>query len=278
MFASSTACPADFQDVLLHLGLRLGDHFLDPRRMNSAVLDQLGQRQPGRLAADVVEGADDHHARRVVDDHVDAGAFLEGADVAALAADDPALHVVAGNVHGADGGVGGVLGGVAVDGGGQDAAGLLLAGLPQVLLVPLQAAGDRLGQLALEPLQQQRLGLLAAQAADLLQLLRLLLDLLVCLLRPPLDLGLPLRQLALAVLQGAFLLQQGLVLLLQPVLALVEPALLVAQLGAELVRLAVEFLALLVEVVLGLQFGFFKDLFGLRPCGGGDLGGAARTP
>ena len=122
---------ADLQDVLLHLRLRFLDHFLDARRVNAAVLDQLGQGQPGGLAADVVEGADDDHAGRVVHDHVHAGAFLEGADVAAFAADDAALHVVAGNVHRADGGVGGVLGGVAVDGGGQDAAGLLLAGLPQ---------------------------------------------------------------------------------------------------------------------------------------------------
>ncbi len=145
-----------------------------------------------------------------------------------------------------------MLGGVAVDGGRQDAAGLLLAGLSQILLVPLQPAGDRLGQLALQPFQQQRLGLLAAQAADLVQLLRLLLDQLLRLLGAPLDLGLALRQLALAVFQGALLLEQGLAFLLQAVLALVEAAFLVAQLGADLIHLAVEFLALLVEVVLGL--------------------------
>ena len=115
---------ADLQDVLLHLLLRLGDHLLDARRVDAAVLDQLGQREPGGLAADVVEGADDDHAGRVVHDHVHAGGLLEGADVAALAADDAALHVVGGDVHGADGGVGGVLGGVALDGGRQDLAGL----------------------------------------------------------------------------------------------------------------------------------------------------------
>ena len=75
---------ADLQDVLLHLLLRFGDDLLDPRRMDAAVLDQLGQRQPGGLAADVVEGADDDDAGRVVDDDVDAGRLLEGADVAAL--------------------------------------------------------------------------------------------------------------------------------------------------------------------------------------------------
>src|SRR5205807_6972618 len=96
----------------------------------------------GGLAADVVEGADDHHAGRVVHDHVHAGGLLEGADVAALAADDPALHVVRGNVHGADRGVGGVLGGVALDGGGQDFAGLGLAGGAEHFLLLLDAAGN----------------------------------------------------------------------------------------------------------------------------------------
>ena len=119
------------------------------------------QRQAGDLAADVVEGADDDDAGRVVDDHVDAGRLLEGADVAPFAADDAALHVVAGDVDRADGGVGGVLGGVAVDGGRQDAAGFFLADRFDLLLVLLDARGDLVGQLAIEPFQEQLLGLVA---------------------------------------------------------------------------------------------------------------------
>ena len=46
------------------------------------------------LAADRVEAAEQHRLGGVVDDQVDPGDLLEGADVAALAADDPALHVV----------------------------------------------------------------------------------------------------------------------------------------------------------------------------------------
>ena len=75
---------------------RLGDDLLDARGMDAAVGDQLGQRQAGDLAADGVEAADMTTPGGVVDDHVDAGRLLEGADVAALAADDPALHLVAG--------------------------------------------------------------------------------------------------------------------------------------------------------------------------------------
>src|SRR5262245_44072462 len=89
---------ADFEHVLFHLFLRLLDDFLDARRMDAPVGDELGERESGDFAADVVEGADDDHAWRVVDDDIDAGALLEGADVAPLAADDAALHVVRGNI------------------------------------------------------------------------------------------------------------------------------------------------------------------------------------
>ena len=132
------------------------------------------QRQPGDLAADGVEGADDDDAGRVVHDDVHAGGLLEGADVAAFAADDAALHVVAGDVDGADGGVGGVLGGVALDGRGQDLAGLLLGGGLDPFLVLLDALTDLAGELLFEAVQQELLGLLAVERADLVQLLGLL--------------------------------------------------------------------------------------------------------
>ena len=61
---------------------------------------------PGDLAADRVEARQDDGLGRVVDDQVDPGSRLEGADVPALAADDAAFHLVAGNVDGAGGGLG----------------------------------------------------------------------------------------------------------------------------------------------------------------------------
>src|SRR5207253_3803556 len=101
---------ADLLYVALHLLLRLLHDLFDARGMDAAVLNELRQGELGGLAADVVEGADDDDARRVVDDDVDAGRLLEGADVATFAADDAALHVVTRDVDGADRGVGGVLG------------------------------------------------------------------------------------------------------------------------------------------------------------------------
>ena len=73
---------AQLLDVAIQLLLRLGDDLLDPRGMDSPVGDELVEREPGDLAADGVEGADDDHAGGVVDDDVDAGGLLEGADVA----------------------------------------------------------------------------------------------------------------------------------------------------------------------------------------------------
>ena len=93
-------------DLRVDFFLRFGDELFDPRRMDAAVGDELVERDPGDFAADRVERADDHHARRVVDDHVDAGGLFERADVAAFAADDAALHFVAGNIDGAGRGFG----------------------------------------------------------------------------------------------------------------------------------------------------------------------------
>ena len=89
---------AGLDDVGLELGLGLVVGLLDPGRVDAAVGEQLLQRHAGDLAADAVEAGQDHGVRRVVDDEVDAGEVLEGADVAALAADDAALHVVGGQL------------------------------------------------------------------------------------------------------------------------------------------------------------------------------------
>ena len=85
-------------DVGLELGLGLVVGLLDPRRVDAAVLEELLERHPRDLAADAVEAGEDHRVRRVVDDEVDAGEVLQRADVAALAADDAALHVVGGEL------------------------------------------------------------------------------------------------------------------------------------------------------------------------------------
>ena len=88
------------QALLLDLALAALVHLFDAGGMDSTVPDQLGESQPGRLPADRVEAGQQHRFRRVVDHHVDPGDLLEGPDVAALAADDPALHVVTRQMNG----------------------------------------------------------------------------------------------------------------------------------------------------------------------------------
>ena len=116
---------------------------LDARRVDAPVGDELGERETGDLAAHAVEAGEHHGLGRVVDDEVDAGDVLERADVAALAADDAALHVVGGQVHDRDGGLGDVVGGGALDAQREDVAGAPV-GLPARLLIDLP---DELGHL-----------------------------------------------------------------------------------------------------------------------------------
>src|SRR5207253_2461555 len=81
-------------DPLQDLQAGLGDDLLDASRVNTAIHDELVQRDPRHLTADRVEAADDHGLGGVVDDQVDPRSLLESADVASLLADDAALQLV----------------------------------------------------------------------------------------------------------------------------------------------------------------------------------------
>ena len=94
------------QAELVDLGAAVLVGVLDAVRVDPAVGHQRLQGEPADLAPDRVEAGQQHRLGGVVDDHVDAGDRLEGADVAALAADDPALHLLGGQVQHADDGLG----------------------------------------------------------------------------------------------------------------------------------------------------------------------------
>ena len=117
---------AGLADDEVDLGAGLGDDLLDAAGVDAAVGDELGDGDPGDLAAHRVEAAQDDRLGRVVDDQVDAGRLLERPDVAALAADDPALHLVRRQVDDADRVLGRVVGGDALHRGQDDVAGLVL--------------------------------------------------------------------------------------------------------------------------------------------------------
>ena len=149
---------AELDDVALELGLGLVVHLLDPGRMDPAVLEELLERQPRDLAPDAVEAREDDRAGRVVDDEVDAGEVLQRADVAALAADDPALHVVGRELDDRHRRLGGVAGGQALHAHRQDVAHAAL-GLALGLLLDLaDPPRGVVPGLLLDLLEQQLLG------------------------------------------------------------------------------------------------------------------------
>ena len=98
--------------------MRVG--WIRPSRISRVMASRAISRRTG-------SNAGKHHGiGRVVNQHRHAGGGLEGADVAAFAADDAALDVVALEGDGGGGGFEGVLAGVTLDGDADDAAGLFL--------------------------------------------------------------------------------------------------------------------------------------------------------
>ena len=113
-------------------------------------------------------------------------ASLERADVAALAADDAALEVVARQVDDRDGGFDGVLGGAALDGVGDVLLGAVGGGLARLGVEPLDQVGGVVPRVGLDLLEQQLARLVGGQAGDALQLVLLVGDeLLDCAWRRP---------------------------------------------------------------------------------------------
>ena len=219
--------------------------------------------EPGDLAANHVEAADDDHAGRVVDDHVDAGRLLERADVAALAADDPALHLVAGDVDRAGGRLGGVGGGKPLHRGQQHLPRLLLARLRDASLVLEDDRAGFLREFGFEVLQEPRGGLVAAQAAQFVQRLPLEVEQLGEFLLAAVGVLDSLGQLALRALDDLLLFLKLFGLLLQGVLAFVQDAFALVQFLAEFAEFLLAFGLLLDGHFLDFELGLALPTLGL---------------
>ncbi len=111
MSASSTRPDAQ----LGHLGLAPLVCLLDALRVDAPVENQPFQREPADLAPYRIETGQQDGFWSVVDDEVDAGHRLERADVPALTADNPALHLVAGQMQDGHDRLGGLFGGDPLD-------------------------------------------------------------------------------------------------------------------------------------------------------------------
>jgi hypothetical protein len=153
----------------LDLGPGLGDDLLDATGVDAAVGDELGQGDPSNLAPDGVETGQDHGLGRVVDDQVDARRLLEGSDVAALAADDPPLHLVRWQVDDGNGVLGRMVGGHALHRGEHDVASLVLGLLARGALDRTTELDGVVLGLGANRLEQHRLGVLRGQPRHALQ-------------------------------------------------------------------------------------------------------------
>ena len=139
--------------------LRALHELLDRGGVDAAVLHEPVERHARDLAAHGIEGRDEHHLRRFVDEQRDARRGLEGFDVATLAADDAALHLLAREL---DDGRGEIVVGLARDAlhrGDEDAARVVL----QLLLGFLERGAAQGAQLVLAFKQH----LVAERGADL---------------------------------------------------------------------------------------------------------------
>jgi hypothetical protein len=268
---------AELDQLALELLLGLEDDLLDPARMDPAVEDQRLERAAGDFAPYRVEAAHAHRVGGVVDDDVHAGRGLEGADVPALAPDDPAFHFFAGERHRGHGALGRVLGGQALDGHGDDAPGLAI-GAALGLLLDVAREGLGLGAgLVLRALQDLAARVLDGQPGDPFEL-----D--VLLLRQPV--GLPFARAERLLPSGERLVpldQRAIArldLLELPLLragALVGPALEPLPLLAPTLDLAVEILAPLERLYFGRdQHLLFRRLALARRVGAQPLGLGAR--
>ena len=247
--------------------------------MDAAVGDELGERDAGDLAPHGVEAGQDHRLRRVVDDEVDAGEVLERADVAALAPDDAALHVVGRQVDDRDGGLGDVLGGGALDAEGEDVAGPPVALSARLLLDLAHHLGHVVARVFLGLHEEHLLGLGGAESGDALELDHGLVVGALELVGKSLAVGVPVADglLAPVLLRAARV--DGLFALKHTLLGLAELLAAVAQLaldlGADTVHLFLGLEARLLDDGLRLAAGILQQLVGLalgsRKLAGGEI-------
>ena len=202
-------------------------------------------------------------SRGIVDDQVHTGGGFQRTDVATLAADDAALHLVTGQRHHAHGGLAAVVGGAAAHGLTDQVAGDVVAVLLQVGLVGGNAHGLFVGELLIHLVQQHLAGVLLAQAGQRFQTLHLL-------SAQGVDLGQTGVGLGGTLLQVLFLALQGFGLAVQGIFLLVNAVFLTADLSTALFDLLVGLCLLGIDLGLqleGLVLGFQNRFLALLVCG-----------
>ena len=220
------------------------------------VLHEPRERHPRDLAPDRIKRADRHRIGGVVDDQVDARGRLDGPDVAPLAPDDAALHIVAADGHDRDGRLRRHLPRVALDRGRDHIAGPGGGGRLRLALHLAYAAARLVADLVVDGGEQLVARFLAAQAAGALDgALLLRAQVVDGLLGGAQRLG--------AVLQGCLARVHRLGLAVEVLLTLGEAVFRAGELGAPLADIGFCLVSELERLLLGLQLKLATAGFGL---------------
>ena len=137
--------------------------------MRPSWMSELLQGEARDLTPDGVEAGDRDGLGGVVDNEVAARERFDAADVAALAADDAALHLVVGEGDDGDGDFACMVGGAALDGGGDDLFGSLVSLVLELCLDLLDLHGHLVGDLVADVGDEVGLRLFHGEAGDLFQ-------------------------------------------------------------------------------------------------------------
>ena len=156
-------------DGMIHFSAGFFHHIFDTGGMDTAIGDQLFQRQSCHFAADRIEGRDSDGFGSIINDQIHAGDGFKGADVAAFTADDAALHFIVGQRNNRNGSFCGVIGGAALNGGGDDLASKGIGLLLHLSFDLLDLHGAFVAHFCLQFLQQEVLCIFFAQTGDLFQ-------------------------------------------------------------------------------------------------------------
>ena len=254
---------AGLANLVVHFLAGLFHHLLNAGGMDAAVHNELLHGNAGNLAADGVEGGYNDGLGGVVDHQIHAGGGFQGADVAALAADDAALHVIVGQGHHGHGGFSHMVGSALLNGQRNDVAGLLLALLLGLGLDIANHGGRVVEGFLLHALDDDLLGLVLGHGGNALQLGGLLGQHGLGVLLHLLDFSLLFVQAFLAGLHVVGLLVQGFLALDQAALAALHLVAALAHFALVLSLFPVVFRLGPEDFLLGLQHLFLLVLIGL---------------
>ena len=153
----------------LHLTAGFINCFLNAGGVNTSIRDQALQRNAGHLAAHGFKAGKRDGLRRVVNDKVYAGHRFNRTDIAALTADDAALHFVVGKRNNGDGGLRHMVGCTALNGHGDNLAGGFLSVVTGLLLKLHHFNGLFMGQFVFQLLKQVVLCLIGSKTGNAFQ-------------------------------------------------------------------------------------------------------------